>query len=369
MIEIRPVTTKSDLREFIRLPRKIYRRFPEFVPPLDFERKKLLHPSNGSFFKNGTARYWLAWQNGAAVGRISAQIDKFSPNGGAAAIGGFGCLDAVDNSEVVSKLLAASAQWLGSHGMTRIRGPFTLSINGESGVQIEGQRERAMIWMPWHPTYLASHIGAAGFAQAKDLLAFSLRKPLVPLRLPAGLKDSIRVRELSLRDLKRDMDIMREIFNSAWQHNWGFIPLTSSEMDALRKSFRPFLYKECGLFAEKNGEPIAFCFFAPNLFDIMRDFNGKLLPFNWVKFAWRVIRPAYRSARLMLLGVRDNLQYTVLGAMLPLILINEALQRWPHMLEEIELGWVLEDNTRVLRLLNSSGCVLTKRYRIYEKSL
>lgn len=369
MIEVSPVDRRSELREFVRLPRRLYGRFPEYIPPLDYERRKLLHPAHGAFFKNGRARYWIARQGGIAVGRISAQVDSFAPNGGGGGIGAFGCLDAIDDGDVVAALLERAARWLEGNAMARMRGPFTLSINGESGLQIDGQGHRPMTWMPWHPAYLAPHVVAAGLSGVKDLLVYALRQAPAEVRLPGGLLKRIKVRELALRHLDRDAEIMRSLFNSAWQHNWGFLPLTSAETTALCRSFRPFLHKQCALFVEQDGTPIAFGLFVPNLFDIVGDLDGTLLPLNWLRFAWRVIKPAYRSGRIVLLGVRDDIQHTVLGAALPMLLINEALRRWPRRIEEVEMGWVLEDNARVLRVINAVGCVLTKRYRLYEKPL
>jgi hypothetical protein len=372
MIDIRPVERADDLRQFIRLPRQLYCHCPGFVPPLDFERSKLLHPSHGSFFKNGTARYWIAWRDDRPVGRISAQLDQNSPNGGGAGIGSFGCLDAIDDTGVVSALLDTAALWLRAADMSKMRGPFTLSINGESGLQIDGQGERPMTWMPWHPGYLAPHVVAAGFIPVKDLLAYSLRHEPPQIEIPARLLQNLTVRELTVKQLERDADIIREIFNSSWKNNWGFVPLTSADTTSLCRSFRPFLHKKCGLFVEKHGKPLGFGLFVPNLFDITRDLDGRLFPTNWMRFLWRVMRPGYRSVRAVLTGVHGDIQHTLLGGVVSVLLVNAAFRswhHWPHPIEEVEMGWVLDDNHRMRSLLESRGCVVTKRYRLYERML
>ena len=372
MLQIHPVKSRSDINEFICLPRKLYDRLPGYTPPLDYERRQLLHPSHGAYFKVGEVRYWTARRGKNAVGRISAQIDSFTPNGGGAGIGGFGCLDSIDDGEVVSALLASAAEWLRSRGMMRMRGPFTLSINGESGLQIEGQTQRPMILMPWHPAYLAPLVTAAGLLPVRDLLAYSALQEPPNIPVPKRLLKSIKVRGLAVRRLSHDAELMRNIFNSAWQDNWGFVPLTVADTTALCRSFRPFLHSKCGIFLERDGEVLAFGLFVPNLFDIVRDLDGRLFPFNWAHFASRAIWSKYSSVRAVLTGVRHELQNTMLGGALSILLIREAFRswkHWPHELKEVEMGWILDNNRRMCGILEALGCVVTKRYRLYEKPL
>src|SRR5262249_42291105 len=143
---------------------------PGFVPRLDIGERQALDPKQAPFFKHGEAQYWIAWRDSKPVGRISAQIDRLSDE----RLGMFGCLDAADDADVLRALLKEAEEWLGARGKTVMRGPSTLSINGESGLLIEGQLAPAMTMMPWHPAYLAGHAVAAGLSEVKRLLSYSI---------------------------------------------------------------------------------------------------------------------------------------------------------------------------------------------------
>lgn len=374
MLKVRPVKGRRELSAFIRLPRKLYRGMPGFVPPLDLERRQMLHPAHAPLFERAEVQYWLAWREGRPVGRISAQIDPLALQAWGAPIGMFGCLDAVDDRAVVTALIEEAAGWLAARGMTRMRGPFLLSINGEPGLQIEGQDRPAMLLMPWHPTYLAGHVTAAGLSPVKDLLAYSLslaeRAHNSKLRIPQILTGRVSIRPLDHKQIASEAEALRSIFNDAWRRNWGHVPLTANEVDKLTKALRPLIYSDSIVFAEKDREPVAFALVLPNLYDIVRDFDGHLLPFNWMRLGWRLFRRSFHSARVLLMGVRSELQFSVFGAILPLLMIEELIRRARHFqIDEIEMGWILEDNERVRSLIEANGGTLSRRYRLFECDL
>jgi hypothetical protein len=168
------VRTRAQLGRFVTLPRLLYDGMPGYVAPLDHERYQLLDPRKSPFFTHGYAAYWVASRNGKPVGRISAQIDLAAEGPDAAAIGMFGCLDAIDDRDVVAALLGTAEDWLRRHGRRIARGPFLLSINGETGLLIEGQTRPPMTLMPWHPPYLADLVRAAGYALAMMVRGYDL---------------------------------------------------------------------------------------------------------------------------------------------------------------------------------------------------
>src|SRR5262249_47718494 len=162
---------------------------------------------------------WIAYRSGRPVGRISAQIDRLQRE----PVGLFGSLDAADDPAVVRSLLHEVEQWHSARNRKTIRGPFTLSINGESGVMIEGQSARSMTMMPWHPPYLARHVSAADYADVKTLLSYTIKLHgvhvpdlMTSVRTPA-LRESIRVRGLNLNDLASEAKILVQVFNDAWR--------------------------------------------------------------------------------------------------------------------------------------------------------
>ncbi|MCC2111230.1 MAG: hypothetical protein KDJ16_04270, partial [Hyphomicrobiales bacterium] len=257
-LEIRPVAGRRDLARFIRLPRTLYRGLPGYRPRLDYEQRQVLDPRRGPFFSHGRARYWLAWRNGRAIGRISAQFDDLAPLVDGNKPGFFGCLDAIDDAGLVAALLAVAERWLVDNGADFIRGPFTLSINGESGLMLSGQTSAPMVLMGWAPAYLAGHVEAAGYRLAKQLYAYRLALSREENAHAAALRNRliagrIALRGLDMTNLAGEAEMMRTVFNDAWADNWGFTPMAAPETDTLLRSMRPVLFSDCCVVCERAG--------------------------------------------------------------------------------------------------------------------
>ncbi|MEZ5840201.1 MAG: hypothetical protein R3D02_07155 [Hyphomicrobiales bacterium] len=372
--EIRTVETRRDLKLFLRLPRLIYAGMAGFSPRLDFEQAEILDPKRGPFFRHGRARYFLAVRDGVAVGRISAQIDDLGRPGE----GLFGCLDAIDDFAVVEALLTAAEGWLAGEGARLARGPFMLSINGESGLLLEGQMTPAMVMMGWSPAYLADHLERAGYQLGKRLLTYRMaleadtdnaHAASLRGRLVTGRN---RVRGLDMANLAREAEIFATLFNDAWAGNWGFAPITQAEIAKMLTSMRLMLHRDFGVVFETDGKPIGFALALPNLAEIVHEFNGRLLPFNWLKLGRWALGRKCRSVRIILMGVAGAVRSSVLGAAVPIVLIDELIQRskgdgWQ--VDEIEMGWVLEDNLQVRALIEKVGGNVDKTYGIFDKEL
>ena len=376
-ITIREVSGRADLAAFIRLPRMLYAGMPGFVAPLDLERRGLLDPRKSGFFAHGRAQYFLAMRGDAPVGRVSAQVDDAGVAAWGAPIGCFGCLDAIDDRGVVSALLDAARAWLARQGMTRMRGPLALSINGETGLLTTGQALGSVIMNPWHPAYLAGHLEALGLPVAKTLVSYSLpktgggwqtrqkRSEALRRRLP-----KLRVRGLDPKRLAEEGRLLRDLFNDAWADNWSFVPLDQAEVDLMIRELKPVLVPDDFVVIELEGEAVAFALMLPNLYDVLEGIGGAPSPAGWARVAWRMYRKRYRSARVLLLGVRRRFRDSTLGALLAGILMDELLERfgrYPY--ETMDLGWVLEDNTRMRRLIESLGVQPSKTFRVYEQAI
>jgi hypothetical protein len=340
-----------------------------FRPPLDFERTLLLDPKWAPFFTHGEAAFFIAeGADGRALGRISAQYDRLTPPE-RAGTGHFGCLDAVDDPAVVAALIAAARRWHAERGRHRIEGPFTYSINEEAGTQIEGQERGDMVLMPWHPTYLGAHVEAAGLVPIKDLLAYSVSTEAASKWTGARIirlarQSQVMVRQLNLRDLAGEAVIMTELFNASWKDNWGFIPLASNELAMLLRIARPVLKPSYAVILEMDARPVAFALALPNAYELVQGFKGRLLPFNWARLVWRLATHRFRTGRVTLLGVRAELRDTLLGSTLPIIAIVNLMATNPVQ-GEVEMGWILDDNVRMSRIVESAGGTISKRYRVY----
>ena len=374
-----PVETGRQLRAFLRLPRRLYAGLPGFVPPLDLERRGMFHPKAAPFFAQGRARYFLAIRDGRTVGRISAQVDPVTMNQWGGRIGLFGALDAADDAEAVAALLEQAADWLKAEGMERARGPYALAPNGEAGLLVEGERERTMLMSPWHPSYLGPLVERAGWNKVKDLVSYELAiGPEAEAALPVGrsrLLESeaargITVRRLSRKHLARDAAIMGQLYNDAWADNWGFVPITEPDIAAMVKELRPMIRPEHLVLVERDGVPVGFALVLPNIYDIVGDLGGAPGPLGWIRLVSRLLRNRFISGRVILLGIAASLRGTTLGAMMPSLIIAELMRRGRDMpFRTVELGWILEDNWRMRRLIERLSPRPNKVFRLYERGL
>jgi hypothetical protein len=375
MIETVPVTDDATLERFIRVPFDIHKNDAAWVPPLLMERKQAFSPKDNEFMRRAEVRFWIARRDGRDVGRISAQIDPLAPRGEDGQVGHFGCLSAIDDPGVFAALLGAAESFLASRGIRRACGPFSLSINEETGLLVDGFDTPPMLLMPHDPAYAAGRIEALGYRKAKDVYAYLLdtQAPLSPSArsmLERPLASSVRMRRLNFKDYKGEIRRMVDIFNDAWSGNWGFVPLTEEETDEMATRMRMLLDERLVWFAEVDGEAVAFIVVLPNINEAVRDLNGRLLPFGWAKLLWRLKVSGVRSARVPLMGVRRSLAGTLIGSALPLQLIGAVMPAHAAFgFRSIELSWILEDNLPMRRILERLGASAYKTYRVYERTL
>ncbi|SRR5579885_381186 len=367
-LTIHPVISRAELGEFIRLPRRLYQNMPGYVAPLDMERRELIDPKKAPFFTHGRAAYWIARCDGHAVGRISAQIDDIEGPETPPNLGQFGCLDAIDDREVVAALLRTAEAWLQEKGCCYFRGPFILSINGESGLLIDGQKQPPMVLLPWHPPYLEGHVLAAGYRRATKLFSFALdlrklNEEKLQL-LASGVRRDFSIRSMNLRAFKNEMEIARAIYNDGWQRNWGFVPGTAADAAGLARSFKPFLLRDAGFFISENDQAIAFALTIPNVFDISSDLGASPGAVGFVKLLWRIQRRRYRSFRLAFIGGKISHHGTGIGKVALLETIKR-LKRYGA--EELTCAWVLESNAALIHALRYFGFSPVMTFGLYEK--
>jgi hypothetical protein len=374
-VDIIPVADKATLRRFIRVPFLVHKDDRSWVPPLISEREEAFTPSKNELVRRSEVRFWIAQRNGQDIGRISAQIDPLAQKDGAPRSGQFGCLSAVDDPAVFSALFETAETFLRERGTQQVQGPFTLSINEETGLLIDGFETPPMMMMGHDPVYEAAHVEAAGYRPHGDVLAYllDLDRPLSKSArhmLERPLASSVTMRRLNLKDYDNEIRRIVSIFNDAWSENDGFVPMTEPETDELATRLKLLLDERLVWFAEVNGEAVAFIVMLPNINEAIRDLSGRLFPFGIAKLLWRLKVKGLKSGRVPLMGVRKNLAGTVLGSALPLQLIGAL---WPSArklgFRWVELSWILENNRPMRSILERLGADSYKTYRIYEKTL
>jgi len=328
------------------------------------------------FFEHARAQYWVAYRGDQPVGRISAQVDDLHIEQYQDATGHFGLLEAVDDPAVFAALFGVAEAWLREQGMQRVIGPFNLSINGDIGVLVQGFDTPPMFLMSHGHPYYDGRVVEQGYRKTKDVVAYLLDPTLAP---PAVMLESARradssgrinIRPLRLETLREDLNILSEIFNDAWSHNWNFVPFTPAEFDDLGKSLKLFVPPEFVQIATVDGKPAAMIVIVPNVGECIRDLNGRLFPFGWARLWWRLKRHGPRSARVALMGVRREYHRSTLATALAFGLINAVRQPvLDRNIERLELSWTLEDNHPMRRIKERIGARKYKTYRLYEKAL
>lgn len=375
-LEITEVRDRRTMLQFLELPRALYADDPNWVAPLLFERLNHLDPRKNPFFDHAEAVYWIVRREGRAVGRISAQVNRAHLDQHRDGTGHFGFLEAEDDPEVFTLLLHTAEAWLRDKGLTRILGPYSLSINDESGLLVDGFDTPPSLMMGHAKPYYASQMDARGYVKAKDLIAYDydlLTEPRETLKAfirKAQAENELTFRPMDMARYDQELAMIVDIFNDAWAGNWGFLPFAEPEMRYLARSLKPLIKAECVSIAEISGEPAAMAVSLPNINDAIADLDGRLLPFGWAKLLWRLKVRGVKSARLPLMGVRRRFQGTAVSTALMLGVID-AIRAYHHGhgTKQAELSWILEDNRPVRKLIEMFGGRPYKTYRLYAKDL
>jgi hypothetical protein len=359
------------MREFIRLPWKIYRNDPYWVPPLLLDMKKLLDRKRHPFFSHSEAELFLARSGGEPVGRIAAILNNNHNRYHGERTGFFGFFESVNQKEVAAALLDQAAQWAKSQGMVQLRGPMNYSTNETVGLLVEGFDSSPCLMMPHNPRYYAEMIEKSGFDKAMDLYAWWLLtdKGLNEKIVRVGervLKDQgIRVRMIDMKRFRDDVELIKKIYNDAWSTNWGFVPMTDAEFEHMAGDLKTIVDPRVVLIAEKDGEPVAFSLALPDFNQALKKINGRLVPFGLPKLIY--YGRHIQQVRVLALGIIKKLQnWNGLGA----ALYYESFRRGVAAgYQSCEFSWTLETNDLINRSMQLFGAKIYKRYRVYERPL
>ena len=380
-IEIVPANGLRNFFAFCRLPRVLYKDYPGFAPPLDAERWTLFASKLNPHFKLVQSQAWLARKNGKLAGRIFAQFydEGHAPLGASRAQ--FGCLDAIDNDGVVAALTRAAEDWLRQRGAALVHGPFSPSVNSETGLLVQGFEATPMVLMPWNPAYLGGSLERHGYTKVRDLISYRYdasdkdRQARPSILERPEWRERLNIRTLDLKNLGKEAAIIVDIFNDAWSENWGFVPFTLAEFMSSADALKLVVpseggFMKGGFMIELDGVPQAFGLVLPNLHEITADLGGRLFPFGLARVISRIRKHAFLSGRLALFGIRRALHRRIAGGAVILAFIEEMrLRSISSPIEQVEFGWVLEDNLGMRRPIELSGAQIYKVHRVYEKNL
>lgn len=384
-VQITPVRTAADRRAFIALPFRLHRGEPHWVPPLKSEVAALIDPKKHPFHAHAETELFLARDAaGMVVGRVAAIRNRLHEETHNEAVGFFGLFECERNPATARALLDAAADWLRERGLATMRGPANLSSNEDWGLLIEGFDRDPSIMMPYNPPYYAELIEDAGFHKAKDVLAYELSAdslgvpqdvteaqagPYIPERLRnferlARERYGVVVRPFDKSNFDAEVKRIRDLYNAAWEANWGFVPFTADEFDHLAKQLKPVADFDLIAFVEVKGEIAGFAIALPDLNQALKPMNGRLFPIGWAKGLWYGRK--INALRVLTLGVLPQYRRTGAAELLYLYLFRTGLRK---KMRTGEFSWILEDNLAMRTPVEKLGATVTKRYRLYDREL
>jgi GNAT superfamily N-acetyltransferase len=335
----------------------------------------LLSRTENPFFEHGEAEYFTAERGGEVVGRIAAISNRLHNETHGDRVGFFGFFECVDEQSVADALFEAAASWCRALGHDVLRGPASFSVNDECGLLVDGFDTPPTLMMPHNPRYYIGLLERAGFTKAKDLWVYQggTEKGYVPVpeRLARATelirqRQGITLRPLNMKDFQGEVERIKELYNSAWEKNWGFVPMTEHEIDHLAEQFKPVVIPELVPMAEKDGKLIGFGIALPDLNVVFRkNRSGRLFPMI-LKLLWALKTRRIRRARILLLGIEPGYRGKGIDAMLYHWIWIRSAERgiyWG------EAGWILEDNPAMNAGLEKMTFRVYKTYRLYDRQL
>ncbi len=370
MVDITPVRSTRDRRAFVELPHRLYRDDPLWIAPLRSDVREMLDRHRHPFHLHSQVEFFLARdQRGLVKGRIAAihNTRHLEQHGDGA--GFFGFFESERDDAVAGALLDTAASWLKERGLTTMRGPANFSSNEEWGLLVRGFEKSPVVMMPYNPPWYANLLEGAGMHPAKDFLAYWLHSESIPERLLRGVelasrRHHVTIRELDMRRFKDEVETLRELYNAAWEKNWGAVPLTAAEFSFVARKLRPVVEPSLVAFAYVGETLAGFCLALPNFNVALAHMGGRILPFGWAKGLWHGRRIDH--VRVLALGVLEAYRRTGAAEALYVHLFTAGAKRGIH---KGEFSWVLEDNAGMRSALEKMGAHAYKAYRLYDRGI
>ena len=364
---------KADVRRFLNVSYAIYRDDPHWVAPLLMDLEKVFTAAN-PLFDHATMQLWIVRRDGRDIGRIAGIVDRNHNRAAKDQAAFFGFFECADDRDANHALFKAVLDWARQNGMNRVLGPMNPTTNDECGLLVEGFDSSPVFMMTYNPRYYSSLVEAEGFGKAKDLLAFHIDLAKIPLERLSRIADKIKQRNPNLafrpvrrKTLESDLIKVKEVYNSAWQDNWGFVPMTDAEMDFMASRLKPLLMEGLIWLAEAGDEPVGFLLALPDYNVPLKPLNGRLLTpkvFGFLPYLFGWKRPT--RTRVITLGVKEKYRSKGLESAM---LIEGLKVGFNAGVRESEASWILEDNVMMSRVIEAIGGRVYKRYRIYERAV
>lgn len=372
------VSSRSDLTAFINLPFTLYHDDPHWVPPIKADVRKLLDVSKHPFYDGGREadrELFLARDGRRVVGRVAAILNHAHNRVHEENVGFFGFFESVNDPDVAAGLFAAAEDWLAKKGVDAVRGPASPSTNYECGLLTEGFDRPPVLMMTYNPPWYEDLIEGVGYAKAKDLYAYFSPvhdASLVRLKKLGARAErrnpGLTTRRIDIENFGHEVELIKELYNAAWEKNWGFVPVSSAEFDALAGELKSLVHPELVRIAFVDDEPVGFILTVPDWNPVLTDIGGSLWrhPIKLVRHLLFTKAESLQGIRLILLGMKEGFRNRGIESLLFANGIEVALEAG---YEWCEYSWILEDNERTKGAVRLMGGELYKNYRMFEKAL
>lgn len=368
MVSVQPVKSGADLGRFLKLPFRLYRDDPNWVPPLISDLKNTLTPGRNPFWNHAERELFLAMRDGAVVGRIAAIVDRNYNEYHQSKLAFFGYFETENDPAVAGAILDAASAFARARGLTNVYGPANPSLNDEVAMLIEPFDSPPMVKSSYNPPYYPKLVEGAGFTKVKDFYAFGIDADQpIPEKFERVVKalrarPEITVQNPDLKNLKPALDLVKQVYNDAWSKNWDFAPMTDEELDDMARQLRPLIIPDFIFIILCKGEIAAMSIGLPDYNQVLKKMNGRLFPFGWLTFLTQ--RGKINQARLWTLGVMHKFRHQGFDA---LLYYESLLAARKHGFKHGELSMILEDNVPIIRPITNLGARICKTYRVYQR--
>jgi hypothetical protein len=371
MIEVRRVLQRQDLKQFIMLPFRLYKRDPNWVAPLIKDQYDFFNPEKNGYYDHSEVQLFIAVENGKTIGRISAQTNTQHNLEHKDKVGFFGFFECEDRQDATDALFKAAMEWNKKKGMDTLRGPMNFSVNEECGLLVDGFNTPPFLMMTHHLPYYEKLLLKAGFAKAKDLYAYMHEVTTMPEKIERTAqllmkRNRFTVRTLSKdkKQLKKDIETVFHLYREAWQYNWGAVRMTEGELNHLVKELLPLVEPKLVLIAEVDGIPAGFSLAMPNYNEVLKVMHGHLNPITMLR-AWLKSKHI-TSARVITMGVLKEYHNRGIDVVFHYHSFKNGI---PMGIKKAEMSWVLEDNVMMIREAELFDAKIYKTYRIFDKAI
>ncbi len=370
-VRIREVHTPGDRKRFVKFPWKIYRDDRNWVPPLLQERLAFLNPRKNPFFEHSEVGLFVALDGAdKEVGRIASIVNHNHVRTHEEKAGFFGLFESVSDQEVAHRLFEAAAGFLRLRGMTIMRGPENVSVNDDLGLLIDGFDSPPFLMMPHNPPYYAKLVESYGFVKAMDLYAYyGVAEGTDLERLRRGAEVAMKrynfvIRSVNMKHFEGEVRRIRQLYNGAWEQNWGAVAMTDREFEYLAGDLKQVLDPELCFLAEVDGKAVGFSLALPDFNQVLIHLNGRLFPLGLFKLLY--YRRKINRVRVLTMGVLK--EYRRMG--LDMAFMYETYKCGVRKgYRSGEMSWILETNGPMNNALLNLGYTVHKTYRLYDYTL